>query len=90
MAGKGGKRPGAGRPTVAKELGTAQLAKDSLIAKYGDLKSALNALLETKEPSLIKFVFEHAFGKAPDKVEHTGDITGKLTLNIVRGKSNLK
>jgi len=90
MAGKGGARPGSGRPTIAKELATADLARKVLIEKFGSLNEALIALLEMNEPALIKFVFEHAFGKSPDKIEHTGDISGKLTLHIVRGKSNIK
>lgn len=90
MSGRGGKRPGSGRPTVAKELQTAELARETLIEKFGGLKEALIALLEMNEPSLTKFVFEHAFGKTPEKIDFTGDITGKLTLHIVRGKSNLK
>lgn len=86
----GGKRIGAGRPTVAKELQTSVLAREVLINKFGSLNEALIALLEMNEPALIKFVFEHAFGKSPDKIEHTGDVSGKLTLHIVRGKSNIK
>lgn len=88
MAGKGGKRPGAGRPTIAKELATADLARKALTDKYGSLDAAILALIESKEPALIKFVFEHAFGKSPDKIEHTGD--AGLILTIVRGKSNTK
>lgn len=74
MAGKGGARPGAGRPTVAKELATADLARKCLIEKFGGLNEALIALLEMNEPALTKFVFEHAFGKPTDKIEHSGEI----------------
>ena len=74
MAGKGGARPGAGRPTVAKELATADLTRKALINKFGGLNEALIALLEMDEPVLTKFVFEHAFGKPTDKIEHSGEI----------------
>lgn len=74
MAGKGGTRPGAGRPTIAKELATADLARKALIEKFGSLNEALIALLEMNEPALTKFVFEHAFGKATEKIEHSGGI----------------
>lgn len=74
MAGKGGARPGAGRPTVAKELATADLARKSLIDKFGGLNEALIALLEMGEPVLTRFVFEHAFGKPTEKIEHSGEI----------------
>lgn len=80
----GGKRIGAGRPTVSKELATADLARNVLIEKFGGLKEALIALIEMNEPALTKFVFEHAFGKTPDKIEHSG--SQGITLNIVRGK----
>ncbi len=86
MAGKGGKRPGSGRPTIAKELATADLARNILIQEYGSLDEALLSLLKTKEPALLKFVFEHAFGKTPDKVELSGSTNNKITLNIVRIK----
>lgn len=86
MAGKGGKRPGAGRPKLADELRSAEIAKGALIKKYGTMEAAIEALIDSKEPSLIKFVYEHAMGKAPDKIDHS--FTGPLTLRIVRGKSN--
>lgn len=72
MAGKGGARPGAGRKTIAAELGTANLAKKALIARYGSLENSLQSLLDSGEPALIKFVHEHAFGKPTEKVEHSG------------------
>lgn len=37
--------------------------------KYGTLKDGFIALLESKEPTLIKWVFEHAFGKPKDKID---------------------
>jgi hypothetical protein len=87
---RGGKRIGAGRKTIAKELHTSDLARKVLIEKYGSLEQALESLLEYKEPQLLKFVFEHAFGKTPEKIEHSCNLSGKLTLNIVRGKYNSK
>ncbi len=86
MAGKGGARPGAGRPTIAKELATADLARNVLIEKYGSLNEALIALIEMDEPVLTKFVFEHAFGKSPDKIDLNGNLNQTLKLTIVRGK----
>lgn len=77
MAGTGGKREGAGRPTKANELGTADLTRKALVERYGGLNEALIALLETQEPSLLKFVYEHAFGKPTDKIEHSGEIENK-------------
>lgn len=79
MAQRGGARPGAGRKTLAENLQTADLARECLIKRWGSLESALNALLDYEEPSLTKFVFEHAFGKSPDKIEHSGKIDHAIT-----------
>lgn len=84
MATRGGVRPGAGRPTIAAELKTADLARECLIAKYGSLNAALIALLEMDEPALIKFVFEHAFGKPTDKIEHSGEIDQVIVGMIIK------
>ena len=86
MAGKGGVRPGAGRPTKASELQTSELARQVLIDRFGGLNEAMTALLDFNEPVLTKFVYEHAFGKSPDKIEHSGNAS--IKLSIVRGKSN--
>jgi hypothetical protein len=37
--------------------------------KYGGLKEGFIALLDSKEPVLIKWVFEHAFGKPKEKID---------------------
>lgn len=75
MGKNGGARPGAGRPTIAKELATADLARKVLIERFGSLETALNAFLDKDNPILDKFVLEHAFGKSPDKVEMKADVT---------------
>lgn len=80
MAGKGGARPGAGRRTIAQELGTADLAKKALIKKYGSIDAAFQHLLESGESALLKFVFEHAFGKPTEKLEHSGGFTIKVKI----------
>lgn len=79
----GGARAGAGRKPKADELRVQKLAIAALVAKYGSEEKAFEALLESKEPSLQKFVYEHAFGKPREKVDM--DNTGELTLRIIRG-----
>lgn len=78
---RGGARKGAGRKPLSTELRTAQLARQALIKKFGSLQKALEYCLGSMEPTLIKFVFEHAFGKSPDKVQQDG----KMTITIKRG-----
>jgi len=68
---KGGARPGSGRKSLAIELNTAQLARETLITKYGSLEKAILALWDSGEASLQKFVAEHAFGKAVEKTANT-------------------
>ena len=68
---KGGKREGAGRKTKAEELRIVEQATNAIVDRYGSLQAGFIALLNTGEPSLIKWVFEHAAGKPQDKVDLT-------------------
>lgn len=79
---KGGSRPNSGRKSLAIELNTAQLAREALISKFGSLNDALKALWETKEPTLMKFVAEHAFGKPVEKTAQT-DTEGNTLPNVI-------
>ena len=65
----GGARKGAGRKSIAEEVGTRDLAQKAIITRYGSLEDGLKALLDMKEPVLTKFVFEHALGKPTDEVD---------------------
>lgn len=65
----GGARPGAGRPKKADEERVRDLSVKAIVAHYGSEDLGFKYLLESKEPVLIKFVFEHAYGKPRDKVD---------------------
>lgn len=80
---KGGARPGAGRKSIRDELRVQNLAISSLKKKYGSEEKAFEALLTSGEPTLIKFVYEHAYGKPKEKIEMEQE--GELTIKIVRG-----
>jgi hypothetical protein len=69
MAGKGGARPGAGRKSQRDEDKARRLCIAAIEFKYGSLEKGLVKLLESDEPSLQKFVFEHAIGKPTDKID---------------------
>ena len=71
---KGGKRPGSGRKTKAEETKVANIAMDAIKLKHGSLEAGFAWLLSSNEASLIKFAFEHAFGKPTEKIEHTGQM----------------
>jgi hypothetical protein len=51
------------------------LSQSAIISKFGSLEAGLEFLINTGEPSLLKFVFEHAIGKPVDKVEQSGGLT---------------
>lgn len=88
MAGKGGARPGAGRPPKADEQRVRDLSVAAIIKVYGSEEEGFEALLNSKESVLIKFVFEHAYGKPKEHHELTGADGGpidhkfKITLNL--------
>ena len=64
----GGARPGAGRKSIAEESKTRELCKAAITAKYGSIEEGLKNLLESNEPSLKKFVYEHAIGKPTENL----------------------
>lgn len=69
-------KPGPGRPKKADEERVRDLSLKAIISHYGSEEAGFKSLLESKEPSLVKFVFEHAYGKPRDKVDL--DLDGKL------------
>lgn len=76
----GGARKGAGRKAVHDEIAARDIAISAITKHYGSLEDGLTALLGSGEPSLQKFVFEHAIGKPMEKIEHSGN-TG-IAINI--------
>jgi len=83
MAGKGGKRIGAGRKRKAEEADTRVIATNALIDKFGSKEEAFKWLLESGEQSLIKFAFEHAFGKPTEKIDFTGELGIKQITGMI-------
>jgi hypothetical protein len=74
MAGNGGKREGAGRKTAAEERQTRILALAAIIKKYGGEQESMEAMLNGNDTSMIKWVFEHAFGKPTENVNLKGEL----------------
>ena len=77
---KGGSRPGAGRKAVHDEIEAKNISQKAIINKFGSLQEGMEFLLTTGEPSLIKFVYEHCFGKPRDKQDVS--ISDKPTIQI--------
>lgn len=69
---KKGENRGQGRKPKTDEEKVRNLAVSAIVAKYGDEQKGFQALLNSGEASLIKFVYEHAFGKPKEKVETSG------------------
>jgi hypothetical protein len=69
-------RPGPGRPRKADEERVRDLSIKAIVSHYGSEDAGFKYLLESKEPVLVKFVFEHAYGKPRDKMDL--DLDGKL------------
>ena len=72
--GHGGVRVGQGRKPKAVEVEATATALEAIVKKYGSVSKGFVALLESDEPSLQKFVWEHAVGKPKDKIEHSGRV----------------
>jgi hypothetical protein len=70
---RGGARKGAGRKSVADEEKAREKAKAAITELYGSMEEGIKTLLQSDEPSLIKFVWEHALGKPTDQVDLTSN-----------------
>jgi hypothetical protein len=84
----GGNRPNSGRKSAAEEFGTRSIAQSAIIKKYGSLEEGVVALLESREPVLQRWVFEHALGKPVETVQVDGEMTHELTFKVVRASKN--
>lgn len=67
----GGKRKGSGRKKLHDEIKSRDLAIDAIIETYGDQQKGFEALLKSEEATLIKWVFEKAYGKPENSIDIT-------------------
>jgi hypothetical protein len=65
----GGYRPGSGRPKKEYEINVRELAVQAIEQHYGGIKEGFIHLLNSGEPALVKFCWEHGVGKPTDKIE---------------------
>lgn len=86
---RGGARPNAGRKSIAEEEKTKVKAQAAITGKYGSLEDGLKALLDSEEPSLIKFVYEHALGKPTENIDiKHEEVNGFISLDPLDDTSN--
>ncbi len=64
---KGGVRPGAGRPSKHDEDRVRDVALRAILKVHGTEEKAFEFLLQHEEPTLIRFAYEHAFGKPKER-----------------------
>jgi hypothetical protein len=69
MNGHGGRREGSGRKPKVDEEKVRGLAVAAIEKKYGGIQEGFEKLLDSNEPSLIKFAWEHAVGKPREKID---------------------
>lgn len=67
--GNGGPGRGGGRKSKTYEEKVRKYALAAIVKKWGSLEGGLEALLDSHEPVLMRFVFEHAFGKPKEQIE---------------------
>lgn len=66
MAGVPGR---SGRRPLHDQIKSRDLCIQAIEAQFGSLLEGLQALLQSGEPTLIKFVYEHAMGKPIERIE---------------------
>lgn len=85
--GHGGAGRGQGRKSVSEELNSRMISQAGIINTFGSLQKGIEYCLNSGEPSLIKFVFEHALGKPVDRVAQTDkDGNDKKQVFNINGK----
>jgi hypothetical protein len=84
MAGKGGYRPGAGRPkaqhTIQAEAAKAELVKMFLL-KRKPIFERLIALAEAGDKDARKELFERVWGKVSEQIDLGGEIKHQLDVS---------
>ena len=88
----GGKRLGAGRKSLSDETEVRDAARNAIIGKYGSIKDGLLNILQSDSDTLKKFVWEHALGKAPDKIQMSTDPDQQpiIQINVVRTQKEVE
>jgi len=86
------RKAGPGRPTLSVEINSRELCQKAIIAKFGDLEKGITYLLESGEPTLLKFAYEHAYGKPVERVAATdtdGNTLKQLTTEELAQRAAL-
>lgn len=79
----GGRRPGAGRkPGKSKVTEIKRLFQEHFSDKeVNELMSDLKVLIK-KDPDMLKFTLEQIFGKAPQRMEISGDKSNPIVIEV--------
>jgi hypothetical protein len=71
---RGGVRPGQGRPKKADEERVRTLSVKAIVDTFGSEEEGFKNLLQSGESVLIKWVFEHAYGKPTEKLDVNANV----------------
>jgi len=83
MSGKrGGARPGAGRKPVHDEQRVRDLAIKAIVAVHGTEDAGFEWLLRSQEPSLAKWVYEHAYGKPKEQIDLNSKVEQTIIIDV--------
>lgn len=74
-----------GRPRMHDEVYAKEVAVNALVKKFGTLERSMQVLLESGEPTLVKFVYEHAYGKPRERIDVTtqGDKVTAIAVEVI-------
>ena len=78
--GRGGARINSGRKTKAEESKVTGLCLEAIVEVYGSEKDGFVSLLQSGEAVLIKWVFEHRYGKPKESIELSGKIEAPIII----------
>lgn len=83
-------KPQRGRKSKTSEEKTTRIAIGAIEKKFGSLEAGMMALLDSREPALIRFVFEHAMGKPKEKIEKKIDHVHHLRIGYGDNRNEIE
>jgi hypothetical protein len=80
--GHGGRRPNSGRKPVHDEHRVRDLAIAAIVDVHGSEENGFRALLRTNEPALVKWVYEHGYGKPKEVIDLNSKVEQTIIIDV--------
>lgn len=80
--GHGGSRKGAGRKPVHDEHRVRDLAIAAIIEVHGSEENGFRSLLRSDEPALVKWVYEHGYGKPKETIDLNSKVEQTIIIDV--------